>query len=68
MTALCVICAKHHKQFSHAISLQNLMVAYFCHHLSDNDVDLSDLYVDLSVIYVDLSNHYVYLCEKYHQI
>ena len=31
------------------------MVAYFCHHLSDNYVDLSDLYVDLSVIYVDLS-------------
>ena len=24
------------------------MVAYFCHHLSDNYVDLSDLYVDLS--------------------
>ena len=30
------------------------MVAYFCHHLSDNYVDLSDLYVDMSVIYVDL--------------
>ena len=36
-----------------------VMVAYFCHHLSDNYVDLSDLYVDLSVIYVDLSDHYV---------
>ena len=35
------------------------MVAYFCHHLSDNYVDLSDLYVDLSDHYVDLS-------EKYH--
>ena len=35
------------------------MVAYFCHHLSDSDVDLSDLYVDLLVIYVDLSDHYV---------
>ena len=31
------------------------MVAYFCHHLSDNYVDLSDLYVDLSDLYVDLS-------------
>ena len=28
------------------------MVAYFCHQLSDNYVDLADLYVDLSVIYV----------------
>ena len=43
-----------------------LMVAYFCHHLSDNYVDLSDLYVDSSVIYVDLSDHYVDLSEKYH--
>ena len=36
------------------------MVAYFCHHLSDNYVDLSDLYVDLSDLYVDLSenNHH----------
>ena len=42
------------------------MVAYFCHHLSDNYVDLSDLYVDMSVIYVDLSDHYVDLSEKYH--
>ena len=42
------------------------MVAYFCHHLSDNYVDLSALYVDLSVIYVDLSDHYVDLSEKYH--
>ena len=41
------------------------MVAYFCHHLSDNYVDLSDLYVVLSVIYVDLSDHYVDLSEKY---
>ena len=31
------------------------MVAYFCHHMSDNYVALSDVYVDLSVIYVDLS-------------
>ena len=31
------------------------MVAYFCHHLSDNNVDLSDNYVDLSDLYVDLS-------------
>ena len=29
--------------------------AYFCHHLSDNYVDLADTYVDLSVIYVNLS-------------
>ena len=49
------------------------MVAYFCHHLSDNYVDLSDLYVvlsdlyvDLSVIYVDLSDHYVDLSGKNH--
>ena len=38
------------------------MVAYFCHHLSDNYVDLSDLYV----IYVDLLEHYVDSSEKYH--
>ena len=31
------------------------MVAYFCHHLSDNYVDLSDLYVVLSDLCVDLS-------------
>ena len=31
------------------------MVAYFCHHMSDNYVDLSDLYVDLSDLHVDLS-------------
>ena len=37
----------------------------FCHHMSDNDVDLSDLYVYLSVIYVDLSDHYVQMSEKY---
>ena len=35
------------------------MVAYFCHHLSDNYVDLSDNYVDLSDLYVDLSDLYV---------
>ena len=35
------------------------MVAYFCHHLSDNYVDLSDRYVVLSDIYVDLSDLYV---------
>ena len=35
------------------------MVAYFCHHLSDNYVDLSDIYVDLSDLYVDLSDLYV---------
>ena len=45
---------------------EQCMVAYFCHHLSDNYVDLSDLYVNLSVIYVDLSDHYVDLSEKYH--
>ena len=42
------------------------MVAYFCHHLSDNYVDLSDNYVDLSDLYVDLSDHYVDLSENYH--
>ena len=35
------------------------MVAYFCHHLSDNYVDLSDNHVDLSDLYVDLSDLYV---------
>ena len=35
--------------------LGHIMVAYFCHHLSDNYVDLSDIYVDLSDLYVDLS-------------
>ena len=35
------------------------MVAYFCHHLSDNYVDLSDIYVDLLDLYVDLSDLYV---------
>ena len=35
------------------------MVAYFCHHLSDNYDDFSDLYVVLSDIYVDLSDLYV---------
>ena len=42
------------------------MVAYFCHHLSDNYVDLSDIYVDLSDLYIDLSDNYVDLSEKYH--
>ena len=42
------------------------MVAYICHHLSDNYDDLSDIYVDMSVIEVDLSDHYVDLSEKYH--
>ena len=35
------------------------LVAYFCHHLSDNYVDLSDVYVVLSDLYVDLSDLYV---------
>ena len=49
------------------------MVAYFCHHLSDNYVDLSDLYVvrnmvayfchHLSDNYVDLSDLYVVLSD-----
>ena len=39
-------------QFSQTL---HIMVAYFCHHLSDNYVDLSDIYVDLSDLYVDLS-------------
>ena len=47
-------------------SFPETMDAYFCHHLSDNYVDLSDRYVDLSGIYVDLSDHYVKLSEKYH--
>ena len=35
------------------------MVAYFCHHLSYNYVDLSDLNAILSDLYVDLSDLYV---------
>ena len=35
------------------------MMAYFCHHLSDNYVDLSDLYVVFSDLYVDLLDLYV---------
>ena len=38
---------------------------YFCHHLSDNYVDLSDLYVVLSDLYVDLSDLYVDLSDLY---
>ena len=41
------------------------MVAYFCHHLSDNYVDLSAIYVDLSDFYVDLSDLYVDLPDLY---
>ena len=37
----------------------SLMVAYFCHHLSDNYVDLSELYVVFSDLNVDLSDLYV---------
>ena len=40
------------------------MVVYFCHHLSDNYVDMLDLYVDLSVMFVDLSDHDVNLSEN----
>ena len=59
----------HSKEFTKAtgkLEVTKYMVVYFCHHLSDNYVDLSDFYVDLSIIYVDLSNHYVNLSEKYH--
>ena len=38
------------------------MVAYFCHHLSNNYVGLSDLYFVLSDLYFDLSDLYVDLC------
>ena len=41
------------------------LVAYFCHHLSDNYVDLSDLYVVLLDLYVDLSDLYVVLLDLY---
>ena len=43
----------------------SIMVAYFCHHLSDNYVDLSDLYVDMSVIHLDLSDLNVDLSDLY---
>ena len=33
--------------------------AYFCHHSSDNYVDLSDLYVVLSDLYIEWSDLYV---------
>ena len=35
------------------------MVAYLCHHLSDNYVELSDFYVVLSDLYFDLSDNYI---------
>ena len=35
------------------------MVAYFCHHMSDNYVALSGLYVVLSDLYVVFSDLYV---------
>ena len=40
------------------------MVAYFCHHLSDNYVELSDNDVELSDPYaeVDLSDNFVDIC------
>ena len=44
--------------------MYEFMVAYFCHHLSDNYVDLSGIYVDLSDLYVDLSDLYVPSVEK----
>ena len=37
------------------------MVAYYCHHLSDNYVDLSDLYVVVSLIYL-LENESLKTC------
>ena len=40
------------------------MVAYICHHLPGNYVDMSDPYVDLSDYHVDLSDHYVDLSER----
>ena len=42
------------------------MVAYLCHHLSDNPLDLADLFVVLSDLYVDFIDHYVVinLCRK----
>ena len=43
----------------------NSMLAYFCHHLSDNNFDLSDNYVDLSDLYVVLSDPYVDLSDIY---
>ena len=46
-------------QWNHIIWHEMPMVAYFCHHLSDNYVDLSDNHVDLSDNYVDLSDLYV---------
>ena len=50
--------------------LKVVRVAYFCHHLSENYVDLSYFNLDLSVIYeyVDLSDHYVDLSENHHQL
>ena len=39
------------------------MVAYFCHHSSDNYADLPDLYVVFSDLNVDLSDLYVDLSD-----
>ena len=41
-------------------TLMLAMVAYFCHHLSDNYVDLSENYIDLSDYDVDLSDIKLY--------
>ena len=38
----------------------SVMVAYFCHHLSDLYVNLSDIYVDLLDLFVDLSDIHVF--------
>ena len=54
-------CLCRHSKLKSSIDLSGKynMVAYFCHHLSDNYIDLSDLYVVLSDLYVDLSDLYV---------
>ena len=46
--------AQHRPKFTNIY-----IVAYFCHHLSDNYVDLSDLFVVLSDLYVEFSDLYV---------
>ena len=54
------MCPGHYDAHTYLYILYyQIMVAYFCHHLSDNYVDLSDLDVALSDLHVDLSDLYV---------
>ena len=69
---ICIYCIELNVKVSLSLNVLSSallfsMVACFCHHLSDNYVDLSDIYVDSLVIYVDLIDHYDDFSEKNHQ-